>query len=252
MPRSGRWVPRLARDDHQIALPASGNPLRLGHVYQVHDRRGPYYDSMIGKLIVHQPSGEAIRWFMRGHLDEFVIEGLHTTIPCCAKFLDEGVSRGSHTNFIDARCSGDWPYFRDGNYESGVIDRGGSTARIESVILAWSAPDPQFRRRMRRFLRAAGRQFMKLRGRSKAQETDNHRPGRDHPRASRHQPLQEQGRVGPASSREFQTAGLTRSSPFGGDNSGESAGVCTMKSTSRLGVPPNTIARPSCTVSPSA
>ncbi len=41
----------------------------------------PYYDSMIGKLIVHgRDRAEAIER-MRRALDEYVIEGVHTTIP---------------------------------------------------------------------------------------------------------------------------------------------------------------------------
>ncbi len=41
----------------------------------------PYYDSMIGKLIVHQPTrGEAIDCMLRA-LDELRIEGIETTVP---------------------------------------------------------------------------------------------------------------------------------------------------------------------------
>ena len=42
---------------------------------------GPYYDSMIGKLIVHRSSRAEAFATMRRALDEFVIEGIHTTIP---------------------------------------------------------------------------------------------------------------------------------------------------------------------------
>ncbi len=47
----------------------------------------PYYDSMIAKLIVHAPSrDEAIMRMMRA-LDEFIIEGVKTTIPMHKRIL---------------------------------------------------------------------------------------------------------------------------------------------------------------------
>jgi len=47
----------------------------------------PYYDSMIGKLIVHRPTrDEAIACMLRA-LDEFVIEGVSTSIPLLKQIL---------------------------------------------------------------------------------------------------------------------------------------------------------------------
>jgi len=47
----------------------------------------PYYDSMIGKLIVHRPTrAEAIACMLRA-LDEFVIEGISTSIPLLRQIL---------------------------------------------------------------------------------------------------------------------------------------------------------------------
>ena len=65
------------------------------HVYQGYTI-GPYYDSMIGKLIVHRATREEALQSMRRALDETVIEGngVHTTIPLVKKIL-------SHTAFID-------------------------------------------------------------------------------------------------------------------------------------------------------
>ncbi len=55
----------------------------------------PYYDSMVGKLIVHQPTRrEAIETMLRA-LDEFTIEGIKTTIPFHKKML-------RHAAFIEA------------------------------------------------------------------------------------------------------------------------------------------------------
>jgi len=54
----------------------------------------PYYDSMIGKLIVHKPTrGEAIACMIRA-LDELRIEGIKTTIPFHKKLL-------AHATFVD-------------------------------------------------------------------------------------------------------------------------------------------------------
>jgi acetyl-CoA carboxylase biotin carboxylase subunit len=41
----------------------------------------PHYDSMIAKLIVHRPTREAAVATMRRALDEFVIEGVESTVP---------------------------------------------------------------------------------------------------------------------------------------------------------------------------
>ena len=49
----------------------------------------PHYDSMIAKLIVHANTrGEAIQRMQRA-LDEFIIEGIKTTIPMHKKILDD-------------------------------------------------------------------------------------------------------------------------------------------------------------------
>ncbi len=56
----------------------------------------PYYDSLVAKLIVHRPTREeAIACALRA-LDEFVIEGIATTIPLAKKIL-------SHPDFQEGR-----------------------------------------------------------------------------------------------------------------------------------------------------
>lgn len=65
------------------------------HVHEGY-RISPYYDSMIGKLIVHRPTREAAIACMRRALDEFVIEGVKTTIPLARKILD-------HSTFTEGR-----------------------------------------------------------------------------------------------------------------------------------------------------
>ncbi len=49
----------------------------------------PYYDSMIAKLIVHADTRENAIQRMRRALDEFIIEGIKTTIPMHKKILSE-------------------------------------------------------------------------------------------------------------------------------------------------------------------
>jgi acetyl-CoA carboxylase biotin carboxylase subunit len=72
------------------------------HVYQGYTI-GPYYDSMIGKLIVHKPTRAEAFACMRRALDEFVVEGVHTTIPLLRViFENEAFQKGEvDTTFIE-------------------------------------------------------------------------------------------------------------------------------------------------------
>jgi acetyl-CoA carboxylase, biotin carboxylase subunit len=56
----------------------------------------PYYDSLIGKLIVHQPTRREAIACMKRALGELHIEGVKTTIPLHQKILD-------HTAFNESR-----------------------------------------------------------------------------------------------------------------------------------------------------
>lgn len=73
-----------------------GNGVRFdSHVHENY-QIPPYYDSMIGKLIVHRATrAEAIACLKRC-LDEFVLEGVKTTIPLLKKIL-------SHSAFLEGR-----------------------------------------------------------------------------------------------------------------------------------------------------
>ncbi|MCS7073289.1 MAG: acetyl-CoA carboxylase biotin carboxylase subunit, partial [Bacteroidia bacterium] len=58
----------------------------------------PYYDSMIGKLIVSAFSREEVIDKMLRALNEFVIEGIHTTIPFHQKLMkNERFRKGDFT-----------------------------------------------------------------------------------------------------------------------------------------------------------
>jgi acetyl-CoA carboxylase biotin carboxylase subunit len=63
------------------------------HVYEGYTI-GPYYDSLIGKLIVHRPTRAESLATMRRALSEFVIEGVATTIPLAREIFN-------HSSFIE-------------------------------------------------------------------------------------------------------------------------------------------------------
>ena len=63
----------------------------------------PYYDSMIAKLIVHQPTREEAIATMKRALREFRIEPIKTTIPACLEILSHNlfVKNQVDTSFIE-------------------------------------------------------------------------------------------------------------------------------------------------------
>jgi acetyl-CoA carboxylase, biotin carboxylase subunit len=63
----------------------------------------PFYDSMIGKLIVHAPTRADAVAKMRQALDEFVVEGIKTNIPFHKKILASKKFRDSDydTHFLE-------------------------------------------------------------------------------------------------------------------------------------------------------
>ncbi|AXI09427.1 acetyl-CoA carboxylase biotin carboxylase subunit [Oceanobacillus zhaokaii] len=63
----------------------------------------PYYDSMIAKLITYGSTREEVVSRMKRALDEFVIEGVHTTIPFHSLIMDNEIFlKGDfNTNFLE-------------------------------------------------------------------------------------------------------------------------------------------------------
>jgi acetyl-CoA carboxylase biotin carboxylase subunit len=61
----------------------------------------PFYDSLVGKLIVHAPTRAEALAKMRRALDELVIEGVHTTIP-----LHKRIMR--HPDFVSGQVDTTW------------------------------------------------------------------------------------------------------------------------------------------------
>jgi acetyl-CoA carboxylase biotin carboxylase subunit len=91
----------------KLRLPGGPGVRMDTHVYQGYTI-GPYYDSMVGKLIVHRPSREeAIRCMQRA-LAEFVVEGVQTTIPLLREiFSNSAFLKGEvDTTFIERTWAG--------------------------------------------------------------------------------------------------------------------------------------------------
>jgi acetyl-CoA carboxylase biotin carboxylase subunit len=83
--------------------PPGGPGVRVDtHVYAGY-RVPPYYDSLLGKLIVHGSNREEAIARMRNALDTFVLEGVHTTIPFLLEVLQspEFVSGQVDTKFLE-------------------------------------------------------------------------------------------------------------------------------------------------------
>ena len=89
-------------------VPPGGPGVRVdSHCFSGY-RIPPNYDSMIGKLLVHRPTREeAIRTMLRA-LDEFVIDGVKTTIPILRDVLEHSdFGSGDHdTGFVERYFSG--------------------------------------------------------------------------------------------------------------------------------------------------
>ncbi len=86
----------------KLILPGGPGVRFDSHVHQDYVI-GPHYDSLIGKLIVHRKSREASIACMRRALDEFVIEGIQTTIPLLREIFNNSafIEGRVDTTFIE-------------------------------------------------------------------------------------------------------------------------------------------------------
>jgi len=80
----------------KMYLPPGGLGVRVDSAAYPGYTIPPYYDSMIAKVIVHGSTREEAISRMRRALSEFVIEGIHTTIPFHLKLL-------SHEQFVEGQ-----------------------------------------------------------------------------------------------------------------------------------------------------
>ncbi|HUG91548.1 MAG TPA: acetyl-CoA carboxylase biotin carboxylase subunit [Planctomycetaceae bacterium] len=71
----------------KLRLPGGPGVRFDSHVHEGYSI-GPWYDSMIGKLIVHRNSRPEALACMRRALEEFVVEGIKTTIPLARKIFN--------------------------------------------------------------------------------------------------------------------------------------------------------------------
>ncbi len=85
-----------------------GPGVRVDTAIRCNSRVSPYYDSMIAKLIVRGNSREEARIRMLRSLDEFMVEGIKTSIPFFRELLvsKEFINNDYDTNFIDKKFLG--------------------------------------------------------------------------------------------------------------------------------------------------
>ena len=67
----------------------------------------PYYDSLIGKLIVHGATRDEAIVRMRLALESFIVEGIHTTIPFLLEILntEDFVKGDFDTKWVERRMA---------------------------------------------------------------------------------------------------------------------------------------------------
>lgn len=89
--------------------PPGGPGVRIDSIAYAGYSIPPFYDSMIGKLIVWGRDRDEVINRMKRALLEFEIEGVHTTIPFHLKVLDNAFfQRGEvYTNFLQRRILGE-------------------------------------------------------------------------------------------------------------------------------------------------
>jgi acetyl-CoA carboxylase, biotin carboxylase subunit len=87
--------------------PAGGPGVRVdSHAYAGY-MVPPYYDSLVGKLIVHGNTREEAIARLRLALESFIVEGIHTTIPFILEILQtpEFIAGDVDTKFVERRMA---------------------------------------------------------------------------------------------------------------------------------------------------
>jgi acetyl-CoA carboxylase biotin carboxylase subunit len=84
-------------------VPAGGPGVRVDSACYPGYSIPPYYDSMVAKLIVFDKTRDEAIARMKRALNEFVVEGVHTTIPFHLRIMDSELFRDGDfgTNFIE-------------------------------------------------------------------------------------------------------------------------------------------------------
>ena len=97
------FQPQAGRVEHYV--PPGGAGIRMEtHLYSGYDVP-PYYDSLLGKLIVWAPDREAAMARSRVALRELLVEGIETNIPFHRAILEDEtfLSGGFDTNLLDRK-----------------------------------------------------------------------------------------------------------------------------------------------------
>ena len=84
-------------------MPPGGFGVRVDSAMYTGYSIPPFYDSMVAKLIVHADTREEAVSRMKRALDEFIIEGVHTTIPFHLNLMDDEVFKSGDfdTKFLE-------------------------------------------------------------------------------------------------------------------------------------------------------
>src|SRR5699024_7469547 len=83
-------------------LPPGGLGVRVDSAVYPNYAIPPFYDSMVAKLITYAPTREEAISRMKRALDEYIVEGVHTTIPFHSQIMYHEVflSGDFNTNFL--------------------------------------------------------------------------------------------------------------------------------------------------------
>ncbi|WP_342505135.1 acetyl-CoA carboxylase biotin carboxylase subunit [Sporosarcina sp. FSL K6-2383] len=84
-------------------IPPGGFGVRVDSAMYTGYSIPPYYDSMVAKLIVHADTREEAVARMKRALDEFIIEGVDTTVPFHLRLMDDAVFKSGDfdTKFLE-------------------------------------------------------------------------------------------------------------------------------------------------------
>ena len=107
-PSTSHWpVSRWGDDSTRYSAPG-GLGIRVDSAMEPNAVVVPYYDSLIAKLITHGRDRQEAMARMRRALDEFVIEGIKTTIPLHRKIFNDPDFQKGHvsTTFLDRFLAG--------------------------------------------------------------------------------------------------------------------------------------------------
>jgi len=135
-PAGGAFLPAPGRIDKLVAPQGFGT--RWDGGYESGDEVSQFYDNLVGKLIVWGSDRETAIGRLKRAINEFVIEGIDTTLPAQLQILD-------HADFVAGTHSTNW-------LESDAIDLSGITsgrlgaADPEATAVEGEEPEAKIRR----------------------------------------------------------------------------------------------------------